>query len=102
MSLEQFLCSPCEAIACELDVAKKKNKNGWVSLGYYGLDQSPIVAMIENYRAVFLWRLMRNYIIHLLPLTVSEYSSIDFDRAVLPSKKRRKTCGSSTIQVCDR
>lgn len=37
----------------------KKNKNGWVSLGYYGLDQGPIVAMIENYRTGFLWRLMR-------------------------------------------
>jgi hypothetical protein len=37
-----------------------KNKNGWVSLGYYGLDQGPIIAMIENYRTGFLWRLMRN------------------------------------------
>ena len=38
----------------------RKNKNGWVSLGYYGLDQGPIVAMIENYRSGFLWRLMRS------------------------------------------
>lgn len=38
----------------------RKNKNGWVSLGYYGLDQGPIVAMIENYRTGFLWQLMRN------------------------------------------
>src|SRR6184192_1256120 len=38
----------------------KANKKGWVSLGYYGLDQGPIVAMIENYRTGFLWRLMRN------------------------------------------
>jgi hypothetical protein len=37
----------------------KTNKKGWVSLGYYGLDQGPIVAMIENYRTGFLWRLMR-------------------------------------------
>jgi len=37
-----------------------RNKNGWVSLGYYGLDQGPIVAMIENYRTGFLWRLMRS------------------------------------------
>jgi hypothetical protein len=36
-----------------------RNKKGWVSLGYYGLDQGPIVAMIENYRSGFLWRLMR-------------------------------------------
>lgn len=32
---------------------------GWVSQGYYGLDQGPIVMMIENYRSGFLWRLMR-------------------------------------------
>src|SRR5256714_5276070 len=39
--------------------SKTKNK-GWVSLGYYGIDQGPIVAMIENYRTGFLWRLMRS------------------------------------------
>ncbi len=38
----------------------KKGKNGWISQGYYGLDQGPIVAMIENYRTGFLWRLMRS------------------------------------------
>jgi hypothetical protein len=38
----------------------QRNKNGWVSLGYYGLDQGPIVAMIENYRTGFLWRLMKS------------------------------------------
>jgi len=32
---------------------------GWVSLGYYGLDQGPIVAMIENYQTGFLWEMMR-------------------------------------------
>jgi hypothetical protein len=31
----------------------------WISKGYYGLDQGPIVLMIENYRSEFLWRLMR-------------------------------------------
>ncbi|HEY6229866.1 MAG TPA: glucoamylase family protein [Pyrinomonadaceae bacterium] len=34
-------------------------KKSWVSEGYYGLDQGPIVMMIENYRSGFLWRLMR-------------------------------------------
>jgi len=33
---------------------------GWISKGYYGLDQGPIVLMIENYRSELLWRLMRN------------------------------------------
>jgi len=32
---------------------------GWVSQGYYGLDQGPIVLMIENYRTGFFWQLMR-------------------------------------------
>jgi hypothetical protein len=32
----------------------------WISKGYYGLDQGPIVLMIENYRSGFLWRLMRS------------------------------------------
>jgi hypothetical protein len=41
-------------------------KKGWVSEGYYGLDQGPIVMMIENYRSGFIWRLMRScpYIIN--------------------------------------
>ena len=31
---------------------------GWISKGYYGLDQGPIVIMIENHRMGFLWELM--------------------------------------------
>ena len=37
-----------------------QGENGWVSQGYYGLDQGPIVLMIENYQTGFFWRLMRN------------------------------------------
>ena len=37
---------------------KTKGK-GWVSRGYYGLDQGPIVVMIENYRSGFMWELMK-------------------------------------------
>ena len=36
------------------------SSNGWISKGYYGLDQGPIVLMIENYRSRFIWQLMRN------------------------------------------
>ena len=32
----------------------------WVSKGHCGLDQGPIVLMIENYCSEFLWRLMRD------------------------------------------
>jgi len=33
--------------------------HGWISQGYYGLDQGPIVVMIENYRSGFFWDLMK-------------------------------------------
>jgi hypothetical protein len=32
---------------------------GWVSEGYFGLDQGVIVLMIENYRSRLIWQLMR-------------------------------------------
>src|SRR5665213_1396390 len=32
---------------------------GWVTLWHFGLNQGPIVMMIDNYRTAFLWRLMR-------------------------------------------
>jgi hypothetical protein len=34
-------------------------QGGWVSSGYYGLNQGPIVLMIENYRTGLLWQLMK-------------------------------------------
>lgn len=34
-------------------------EGGWVSQGHYGLDQGPIVLMIENYVSEQPWRLMR-------------------------------------------
>jgi len=37
----------------------KNSARGWISKGYYGLDQGPIVLMIENYRTGFFWRQMR-------------------------------------------
>jgi hypothetical protein len=36
-----------------------EGSQGWVSEGYFGLDQGAIVLMIENYRSQLLWRLMR-------------------------------------------
>lgn len=32
---------------------------GWVATDYLGIDQGPIVAMIENYRSDLIWRTMR-------------------------------------------
>ena len=39
---------------------RSNNPFGWVSPWQYGLNQGPIVLMIENYRSGLLWRLMRN------------------------------------------
>jgi hypothetical protein len=39
--------------------AGDQKRRGWISKGYYGLDQGPIVMMIENYRTGFLWDLMK-------------------------------------------
>jgi hypothetical protein len=33
---------------------------GWVDEDYLGIDQGPIVAMIENYRSGLIWNVMRN------------------------------------------
>ena len=34
-------------------------EQGWISEGHYGLDQGPIILMIENYRTGLMWSLMR-------------------------------------------
>jgi hypothetical protein len=34
-------------------------ENGWISQGYYGLDQGPIILMIENTLSGLVWRLLR-------------------------------------------
>jgi hypothetical protein len=39
---------------------KFRNPHGWVSSWHYGLNQGPIILMIENYRTGLLWQLMRN------------------------------------------
>ncbi len=38
---------------------KNQGESGWISKGYYGLEQGPIVMMIENHRTEFLWELMK-------------------------------------------
>ena len=39
--------------------SKSGSTHGWVSPWNYGLNQGPIILMIENYRSEFLWKLMR-------------------------------------------
>ena len=40
-------------------VAPGPDERGWVSEGFFGLDQGLVVLMIENHRSGLLWRLMR-------------------------------------------
>jgi hypothetical protein len=35
------------------------DRKGWIAGGHYGLDQGPVVLMIENFRSGLIWRLMR-------------------------------------------
>jgi hypothetical protein len=35
------------------------SEHGWVSPWHFGIDQGPIILMIENYRTGLLWRVMR-------------------------------------------
>ena len=37
-----------------------KRSVGWLSQGYYAIDQGPVILMIENYRTGLIWRLMRD------------------------------------------
>ena len=39
--------------------SKENNHIGWISSGHFGLDQGPVILMIENYFSGFIWRLMR-------------------------------------------
>ena len=44
---------------CSFNPTFPDGSQGWVSQGYYGLDQGPIVTMIENTFGGLVWRLMR-------------------------------------------
>lgn len=45
---------------CSYNPTFTANGRGWISKGYYGLDQGPIVMMIENHRTGLIWRLLRS------------------------------------------
>ena len=47
---------------------------GWVSPWHYGLNQGPVILMIENYRTGLLWRLMRD-----CPYIVNGLQQADFE-----------------------
>ncbi|MDQ5857088.1 MAG: hypothetical protein M3542_02255 [Acidobacteriota bacterium] len=49
-----FLCSLNPTFA-----ASGGGRRGWISRGYYGLDQGPVVLMIENFATGMIWSLIR-------------------------------------------
>ena len=52
---------PAHAQAPSASTESTKSANaGWVDPDYVGIDEGPILAMIENYRSEFIWRVMRN------------------------------------------
>ncbi|MEP6801382.1 MAG: glucoamylase family protein [Acidobacteriota bacterium] len=53
-----FLCSFNPTFADDSESPGSKGAV-WVAGGYYGLDQGPVVLMIENFRSGLIWRLMR-------------------------------------------
>jgi hypothetical protein len=40
--------------------SRTHNRYGWISPWHFGIDQGPIILMIENYRSGLPWQLMRN------------------------------------------
>ncbi|HEX9303312.1 MAG TPA: glucoamylase family protein [Thermoanaerobaculia bacterium] len=49
-----FLCSLNPTFG-----ADGRGRGDWVAKGYYGLDQGPVILMIENFASGMIWRLMR-------------------------------------------
>jgi hypothetical protein len=65
-------------------------EHGWVSGGYYALDQGPVVVMIENYRSGLVWRLMRR-----CPYVVAGLRRAGFEGGWL-GKNDSYACGGPT------
>jgi hypothetical protein len=54
-----LLCSFNPTFTGASPAGQAPHGQGWYSKGYYGLEQGPIVQMMENYRSGFLWELMK-------------------------------------------
>jgi hypothetical protein len=58
--LDAFNPSFRQPTATSVTAAAAAQQVGWVDPDYLGIDQGPILAMIENYRSDLVWRVMRN------------------------------------------
>ena len=55
--MDASICTPAR---CSTYPDQSHNRFGWVSPWHFGINQGPIVVMIENYRSGLVWHLMRN------------------------------------------
>ena len=60
---------------------------GWFDTMYLGIDQGPIIAMIENYRSDFVWKTMRKNPYIRDGLKKAGFTGGWLDQPVAPSKK---------------
>ena len=88
-SVYGFKCSFNPTFAAEDPRGK-----GWISKGYYGLDQGPVVIMIENYLSGFLWNLMKK-----CPYVVSGLQRPDLKAAGVTTGMGSTTRGSGWVTV---
>lgn len=65
---------------------RSDNPYGWVSPWHYGLDQGPILLMIENYRTGLLWEWMRS-----CPYLVTGLERAGFSGGWLTAQQEAKT-----------
>ena len=45
--------------AFNLTYKDEKNPNGWFDIDYLGIDQGPILLMIENHESELMWKVMK-------------------------------------------
>jgi hypothetical protein len=63
---------------------KQKNSNGWVSPWIYGLNQGPVILMIENYSSGLIWTIMKK-----CPVVIRGLKRAGFQGGWLVKKKAR-------------
>jgi hypothetical protein len=54
-----YKCSFNPTFRARSPSSKTSDSKGWISVGHYGIDQGPVILMIENFRSGMVWDLMR-------------------------------------------
>ena len=75
-----------------------EGSGGWVSQGYYAIDQGPVVLMIENHRSELVWNLLRE-----CPYVVTGLRAAGFEGGWLDGREApRASTGSTTARASSR